>query len=142
VSGKQRINVFQYITNAKNKTGSWKMREQGRNEYLMLCLSFIRLISTGLIGGCSNSGVGSGSGPLVSVTGRVTAGNTDGATIRVYYAGGNVTKASSDSVTGTFTVRVPQSVTAFRVEATGGGSGGASFAGTMMAEVRDYVPGV
>ncbi len=130
------------------------MGEQGRKQYLMLCLSFILLISAGLIGGCSSSGSRSGGEQLVSITGRVTAGNTAGATVRVYDASGNMTPSSSNavtgavavsvpqSVTGTFTVRVPQSVTAFRVEATGGTSGGAPFVGTMMAEVRNYVPGV
>ncbi|MCL5807012.1 MAG: hypothetical protein M1418_00370 [Deltaproteobacteria bacterium] len=90
-----------------------------------------------VLGGCS-----SGGDPQVSITGRVTAGNTADATIRVYDTSGIfVAKPTSDSVTGTFTVRVPWSLADFRVEATGGTSGGTPFQGTMMAEVRGHVPG-
>ena len=114
------------------------MREQGRKQYLMSSLSFIVLICIALIGGCS----GSSGEPMVSITGRVSVGNTDGATIRVTDVNRVVTVSAARPVTGTFTVRVPQSFTSFRVEAAGGTSGGTPFGGTMMAEVRNYVPGV
>ncbi len=98
----------------------------------------VALIGTAALIGCSKSD----GGPQVTVTGRVTAGNTDGATIRVYDTAGRlVAKPSSDSVTGTFVFRIPQTLTDFRVEATGGISGGAPFRGTMKAEVRGAAPG-
>ena len=103
----------------------------------VLSSAAVAFIVIAALGGCSGS-----SDPQVSITGRVTAGNTADATIRVYDVTGKfVAKPSSDSITGTFTVRVPPSITDFRVEATGGTSGGVPFEGTTMVEVRGHVPG-
>lgn len=120
----------------------------------------LSLLGIAMLSGCS----GSGENSSVVITGRVTAGNTESATIRVFDANGNpLTILASDAAataqagvsakstarvslqwvngTGTFAIRVSPFVTDFRVEATGGTSGGYPFEGTQVAEVRGYEPG-